>query len=97
MNNSYLNIRFKHNNDERLSDDNITILLDRLEDVDELIVKRFYEDEHIVYDKNNEDHKYRLNEYVKDNFDEWVDEYKKLFFDYDIEVKFIKVKNKNID
>lgn len=87
----------KNNNAEKLSEEDITNLLDGLEDVDELIVERFYEDEHIVFDKNNEDHKYLLNEYVKDNFDEWLDEYEKLFSDSDIEVKFIKVKNKDIN
>ena len=41
-----------------------------------------------MYDRNNENHKYLLNEYVKDNFDDWILEYEKLLSNYNIEVKF---------
>ena len=60
-----------------------------------LKLKRFKKDKNIIYDRYNENHKYLLNEYVKDTFDDWVNEYEKLFSGYNIKVKFINAKNIN--
>ena len=84
----------KNTNDKKLSDKDIKNLLKGVNDIDKVIIKKFERDKDIKYYNNNENHEYLLNEYIKDNFDEWIYEYENLFTEYNIYVKYINTKNK---
>ena len=85
----------KNNNEKKLSNDEINDILDNFNKLDIKLVERFKNDKNVIYDRFNENHKYLLNEYVKDTFDDWVNEYESLFSRYNIKVKFINAKNIN--
>ena len=84
----------KNTNDKKLSDEDIKNLLKGLTNIDEIIIEKLERDKEIKYSKKNENHKYLLNEYTKDNFDNCVYEYENLFKEYNIYVKYINAYNK---
>lgn len=87
---------FRNNNKTKLSKEKMDDLFDKLDDIDVGIVEKFESDKGIIFDKTNDNHRYLLNEYVKENIDFWVDEYASfLSDDFNIEVKFINAKKHN--
>lgn len=82
----------RNNNKNKLSKEDMDDLLDKLEDIDDFILEKFESDKNIIFDKNNDNHRYLLNEYVKDNIDFWVNEYGSCLSEYDMKVKFINAK-----
>ena len=85
----------RNNNKKKLSEDDMNDLLDDLADMDDLIIEKFENNKKIIYDSNNDNHKYLLNEYLKSNFEYWVNEYESLLSNYNMKVKFINAKEIN--
>ncbi len=44
-----------------------------MSDIDDALIEKFEKDNNIVYNREDDNHKYLLNEYLKGNFEEWKD------------------------
>ena len=68
-----------------------------MSDIDDELIEKFEKDKSIVYNREDDNHKYLLNEYLKDNFEEWKDKYNSILSEYNMEATFINAKNYNIN
>lgn len=87
----------RNNNKNKLSEEDMDNLNENLMNMDKSLVKKFEKDRKMKFDQENDNHKYLLNEYLKDNFEEWKDEYTTIYFSYGMKVKFINAKKYNIN
>ena len=87
----------RNNNKNKLSKDDMDNLNENLMNMDKSLVKKFEKDRKMKFDKENDNHKYLLNEYLKDNFEEWKNEYTTIYSNYGMMVKFINAKKYNIN
>ena len=86
----------KNNNENKLSKKEIDSLIDKISEIDTALINQFNNDKKLSYDSENNNHKYLLNEYLKDNFDEWKDKYDSILVEYNMEATFINAGKHNI-
>ena len=82
----------RNNNKEKLSKSDIDNIIGKMGKIDNSLIKKFEKDKKIKYNRNDDNHKYLLNEYLKDNFDEWEMKYNSFLSEYNMKATFINAK-----
>ncbi len=85
----------RNNNKEKLSKSDIDNIIGKMGKIDNSLIKKFEKDKKIKYNRNDDNHKYLLNEYLKDNFDEWEMKYNSFLSEYNMKATFINAKKHN--